>query len=283
MVRRCMLFSPGDQDAMLRKAPTAGADVVVFDLEDAVTPGRKQNARETVRAVLTDPSFDPDCEVCVRVNPTGIAADDDLEAILAPEARLDSVMLPKVDGPNAIRTLADLLEEHGRQLPIIAIIETARGVLNASEIADAEPTDALVFGAEDLAADTGATRTKDGTEVLVARQEVVLAASAADVDAIDTIQSDFEDTDRLAADAEFAAQLGYDGKLAIHPAQVDPINDAFTPAAEEIEWAQRVLAARDRQAGQESGVFSVDGEMIDQPLLTQAERIIERAEAADRL
>lgn len=283
MVRRCILFSPGDRAEMLRKAPTAGADVVVFDLEDAVAPGRKEHARETVRSVLADPSFDPDCEVCVRLNPTGIAADDDLNAILAADTRLDSVMLPKVDGPNAIRNLTALLAEHERELPVLAIIETAKGVLNAPAIAGESATDALVFGAEDLAADTGAIRTKEGTEVLVARQDVVLAASAAGIDAIDTIQSDFEDTDRLADDAEFAAQLGYDGKLAIHPAQIEPINAAFTPDDEEIEWAERVLEARDAESAAESGVLAVDGEMIDQPLITQAERIIERAEAADRL
>jgi citrate lyase subunit beta/citryl-CoA lyase len=280
MARRSVLFSPGDRPALMRKAPDSGADVVVFDLEDAVVPDAKADARAAVAEVLTDPDFDPDAEVCVRVNPAGIAADDDLGAVLAGDPRLDSVMLPKVAAADDVQSLHALLDEHGRSLPVVALVESAAGVLNAESIAAADATDAVAFGAEDLAADLGATRTDDGTEVLYAREHVVLAASAAGVDAIDTIHADFEDESGLADETDFALELGYDGKMAIHPAQVPVINDAFTPAPERVEWAERVLDAKAEADAAGRGVFRVDGEMIDAPLIAQAERVLERARAA---
>ncbi|SEW00421.1 HpcH/HpaI aldolase/citrate lyase family protein [Halobacterium jilantaiense] len=281
MVRRSVLFSPGDQSDLMRKAPSAGADVVVFDLEDAVAPGQKDEARAAVGDVLSDPDFDPDCEVCVRVNPVGSGAGADVEAVLAGGRTADAVMLPKVEDSEDVETLGRLLAEADAEAPVLALVESARGVLNAQEIAVAGPTDALVFGAEDLSADIGATRTDDGTEVLHAREQVVLAASAAGVDAIDTVYTDIEDTDGLAGETRFAAGLGFDGKMAIHPAQVDPINDAYTPAPEDVEWAERVLDAKAEADAEDRGVFRVDGEMIDAPLVAQAERVLERAEAAD--
>ena len=282
MARRSVLFSPGDQPELLRKAPSSGADVVVFDLEDAVAPERKSDAREAVRSVLADPSFDPDCEVCVRVNPVGVAADADLDAVLDGDASdaADAVMLPKTADADDVRTLDGLVDEHDRSLPVLALVETAAGVLHAEEIAAADPTDALVFGAEDLAADLGATRTEDGTEVLYAREHAVLAASAADVDAVDTVYTDFEDTAGLREETAFAAELGYDGKMAIHPAQVDPINEAFTPDGDRVEWARKVLAAKEEADAADAGVFRVEGEMVDAPLVAQAERVVERARAA---
>jgi citrate lyase subunit beta/citryl-CoA lyase len=213
----------------------------------------------------------------VRVNPTGIAAGDDLAAVLSGEPRLDSVMLPKVSEADDVVTLARLLDEHGVDLPVLAVLETADGVLHAETIARADPTDAVLFGAEDLAADLGATRTREGREVLYARQRVVTAAAAAGVDAIDTLWTAFEDTEGLERDTRRGIEMGYDGKMAIHPRQVTVVNEAFTPDPDRIEWAERVLETRDRT---EAGVFEVDGEMIDAPLIAQAERIVERAEAA---
>ncbi|GAB3666119.1 CoA ester lyase [Halopiger thermotolerans] len=281
---------------MLRSAPESGADTIVFDLEDAVSPDRKDDARTAVREVLADPDFDPDCEVCVRVNAARAQFATDLEAVIgdadsegsSAAGRPDAVVLPKVAGPADVRELVDELERtdgtdgtDGTDLPVFALLETAAGVLAAPEIAAVPATDALVFGAEDLAADIGATRTAEGTEVLYARERVVLAAAAHDCTAIDTLVTDYEDQDRLREDAAFAVQLGYDGKLAIHPAQVGPINEAFTPTAEEREWAERVLEAKREADAEGRGVFEVDGEMIDAPLVAQAERIRARADAAD--
>jgi len=277
MVRRSVLFSPGDQPKLLRKAPDAGADTVVFDLEDAVAPERKADARSDVATVLTDASFDPSSEVCVRVNADVSTAAADLDAVLEGDPRLDAVMVPKAESATDVGTLADLLAERGAGLPVIALCESARGVLHAEDIAAAPAVDAVAFGAEDLAADVGATRTEGSEEVSHARQHVVLAAAAADVDAIDTVFTDIEATDRLAEETGVAVQLGYDGKMAIHPAQVDVINEAFTPDPETVEWAERVLEAR--EAADRPGVFRVDDEMIDAPLVARAERVMERYRA----
>lgn len=279
MPRRSILFTPGDRPGMLQKAPESGADVVTFDLEDAVAPERKDEARESVHDVLADPEFDPDCEVCVRVNPVGTVADDDVSALTGDDVRLDSVMLPKAESADDIETLSRLLGEHGVDADVIAIVESAAGVLAAPGIAAADATVAVAFGAEDYSADVGATRTDEGVEVLYARERVVAASAAAGVDAIDTLHTDFEDDEGLRDDAAFSVQLGFDGKLAIHPRQISIINDAFAPAPEDIEWAETVVAAKEAADVEGRGVFRVDGEMIDAPLIKQAERILERTDS----
>jgi citrate lyase subunit beta/citryl-CoA lyase len=272
MARRSILFSPGDDGEKLRKATTTDADVVVFDLEDAVVPERKASARETVRHAFAD-VMPADPEVCLRVNPVDRGAAEDVAVALDGPAP-DSVMLPKTRGADDVDRLAKLLTDAGLDCPILALAESAAGILHAEAIAAAEATDALIFGAEDLASDIGATRTEDGHEVAYARQQVVLAARAAGVTPIDTHYPNYTDDDGLRAEAQRAVELGYDGKLAVHPAQVTVINEVFTPSAERVAWAERVLDAKARNSG---GVFVVDGEMIDAPQIRQAERIIARA------
>ena len=289
--RRSVLFSPGDRPEMLRKAPDAGSDVVVFDLEDAVAPGRKAEAREAVNEVLGE--IDSSSEILVRVTADEWATD--LERVLAGEARPDGLMLPKVGSAEDVETLAASLDDRNEKtedeaseqkgagdgpMSIVALIESARGVLEAPAIAESHPVEALCFGAEDLAADVGTQRTPEGTEVLYAREKVVLAAASAGIDAIDTIFTEIGEPDRLREETEFARGLGYDGKMAIHPAQVSVINQAFTPDSERLEWAERVLDARAAADAEERGVFRVDDEMIDPPLIAQAERIVALASAA---
>jgi citrate lyase subunit beta/citryl-CoA lyase len=276
MSRRSVLFSPGDRPELLRKAPTTGADTVVFDLEDAVVPPRKAEARAAVHDVLADPAFDPDCEVAVRLGDPRA----DLDVLLTGSVRLDALVVPKVESVDDVDTVADAAVTHGRQLPLIALIETAGGVLNAASIARSGGVDALVFGAEDFAASVGATRSHEGTEVSYARQHVLVAARAAGVDAIDTLYTDYQDDEGLRVDTATTVRLGYDGKLAIHPRQVTVINEALTPDTDRVAWARRVLAAKEAAEAANRGVFSVDGEMIDAPLVTQAERVLERARAA---
>ena len=301
--RRSVLFSPGDRPDMLRKASGSGADVVVFDLEDAVAPSRKDDAREAVADALNridrdhdhdrDPGPDSGAgpEVLVRVTPD--EWDTDLDAVLAGGPSPDGVMLPKTSAAADVEALARGLDERseegegvegsdrGHRTPVVALIESARGVLNAPAIADSAPVDAMCFGAEDLAADLGAERSPEGTEVLYARERVVLAAAGAGIDAIDTVFTAISETDRLREGTAFARGLGYDGKMAIHPAQVPVINEAFTPDADRIEWARRVLNARNEADAEERGVFRVDGEMVDAPLIAQAERVVTLARAAE--
>jgi len=272
MARRSILFSPGDDPSKLRSAPTTDADVVVFDLEDAVVPDAKPSARRTVRDALADVT-PTDCEVCVRVNPVGCGAAEDVAVALS-AAVPDSVVLPKAGGAPDVARLATLLDDAGVDCPLLVLVESAAGVLHAEAIAAHEATDALLFGAEDLAGDIGATRTAGGDEVAHARQHVVLAARAAGVAPIDTHYPDYTDDPGLRAEAERAVELGYDGKLAVHPAQATIINEVFTPAPERLARAERLLAASDDADG---GVFVHDGEMIDAPQLRQAERVLERA------
>jgi citrate lyase subunit beta/citryl-CoA lyase len=276
---------------MLRKAPDTGADVVVFDLEDAVAPGRKAEAREAVSEALDD--VDSSSEILVRVTPDDWATD--LDRVLAGEGRPDGLMLPKVGSAEDVETLAASLDDRNEKsgneasgesgegdgpMPIVALIESARGVLEAPAIANSHSVEALCFGAEDLAADVGAQRTPEGTEVLYAREKVVLAAASAGIDAIDTVFTEIDELDRLREETAFARGLGYDGKMAIHPAQVSVINEAFTPDPERVAWAERVLDAREAADAEDRGVFRVDGEMIDAPLIAQAERIVALASAA---
>lgn len=276
MVRRSVLFSPGDQPELLEKAAQSDADVVVFDLEDAVLPSAKSKARDAVDEVLSSLG-ETDCEICIRINPLDAGGRTDVEAL---STSPDSIMLPKVEGADEIGALTAILSEHELAVPILALLETAPGILHAEAIAMTEPTNAVLFGAEDLSADIGARRTAEGTEVLHARQQVVLAAAAADIDAIDTLVTEFENTDHLERDARRGREWGFDGKMAIHPAQVPVINETFSPDAEEIEWARKVQAAQEQADADSRGVFAVDGEMIDAPLLARAEQILERARQA---
>jgi citrate lyase subunit beta/citryl-CoA lyase len=276
MARRSVLFSPGDRPDRMRKAVDSGADAVVFDLEDAVAPDNRQATRGHVRSVLSD--LAAEAEVCVRVSPPGRGAAADLDAIL--DAPPDALVLPKAEGGEDVTELADLAVERGADLPVLALVETAAGVLHAESVAAADPTDALLFGAEDLAADLGSRPTDGGTELLHAREHVVLAATAGEVDAVDTLYADFEDEAGLREETAFALGLGYDGKLAIHPAQVDPINEAFTPDPERVAWARRVLDAREDAEREGRAVFAVDGEMVDAPVVARAEQVVDRARAA---
>jgi citrate lyase subunit beta/citryl-CoA lyase len=272
MARRSLLFSPGDRPEMMRKAPSIDADILVFDLEDAVAPSMKAEAREMVREALADVA--PDAELLVRVN-AGETALEDLSVVRSGEGDVDGIMLPKVRSAADVDQVAEYLAETGGERPVFPIIENAAGVLASAEVARAEATDVVCFGAEDLAADLGARRTKEGKEVFYARQRTLLAARAAGADVLDTVFADIEDLDGLREDAEFARQMGFDGKAAIHPAQVEVINDAFTPADSEVEWARKVLDAVGDV--EDAGVVRVDGEMIDGPLIAQAERIRDRA------
>jgi len=279
MPRRTVLFTPGNKPDLLRKAADSGADTVVFDLEDAVHPSRTDEAIRTVTEFLESVSSAPGPELCVRLN-----GGDDGRAELRSfvrdgvAAKLDSVMVPKATSASDVDRITASVPDNYGSISVLALIETARGVLSAPEVAATDRTDALVLGAEDFAADVSARRTREGTEIQYARQRVIVSAAASGVDAIDTVYTDYSDKDGLREEATFANDLGFDGKLAIHPSQVDVIERAFTPSTDDVEWARKVLAAREEVDG---GVFSVDGQMIDAPLLDRAEDILDRAGERD--
>jgi citrate lyase subunit beta/citryl-CoA lyase len=281
MVQRSLLYSPGDDRSMLENAVATAADTVIFDLEDAVAPASKERARRTVQATL-DELDDPDPTIAVRVNPYERSGRDDVDAVVDEvDAPPDSVLLPKVDDADPVEALHDQLAVLGAaDVGIVPLIETAAGVLSAEEIAAAPGVTAVAYGDQDFTADIGATVTDDKTESLYARQRTVVAAAAAGVDALDTVHTDIEDIEGLREQTEFVVELGFDGKLAIHPEQVPIINEAFTPSGDEIEWAEAVLAGQEQASAEDVGVFTVDGQMIDPPLVERARTIVRRAEAA---
>jgi len=281
MVRRSLLYSPGDDRGMLDAAVETDADGVVFDLEDAVAPDSKAEARRTVREALDDLEA-PEPLVAVRVNPYDRCGREDVEAVVGDASTPpDDVLLPKAEGADDVETLHDHLADLGAEsVGVVPLIETAAGIVAAEETAAAPGVVAVSYGDQDYTADVGATVTDGKTESLYARQRVVAAAAAAGVDAIDTVWTDIEDESGLREQAETAVTFGFDGKLAIHPDQVPVINEAFTPTDEELEWAEAVVAGHREAEAAGSGAFTVDGQMIDAPLVERARRLLDRAAAA---
>jgi citrate lyase subunit beta/citryl-CoA lyase len=254
-----LLFCPADRPERYAKA-AACADLVILDLEDGVAPA----ARPAARLALGDTPLDPD-RVAVRINATG-GADQalDLEALKTTPYRL--IMLPKAESPTQVSVLAPY--------QVIALCETPAGVLAAAQLASTPATVALMWGAEDLVAAIGghSSRRGDGTYRDVARHarsQVLLAAAAHGVAAIDTVHLEIADLDGLAEEASDGAASGFAATACIHPAQVPVVRAAYQPAPEDVAWAQRVLSA----SRGERGVFAFEGRMVDAPILRHAEHI----------
>lgn len=280
--RRSFLFTPGDSIRKLRKATRAGADAVILDLEDGVAANKKEQARQNVIAALTEMDFGRS-ERLVRLNQPGtefyVA---DLKAIA--ETEVDGIVLPKVESAGQLRQVEDDLSTVVRadhSIGLFALIETALGIVNVAEISRSSTRMvALLFGAEDLASDLGARRTSSGWEIFHGRSAVVTAAAAYELEAIDTVYVSFRDLTGLEEDAAFARGLGFSGKLAIHPQQVDILNRAFSPSKTEIAQAERVLQAYKAHLESGAGVFVIDDRMVDLPHVRAAERLLSKARLA---
>jgi len=283
---RSMLFVPGDRPERFAKAVASGADAVIFDLEDAVVTDRRPAARQEIARYLV--SAERHVPLWVRVNP--VESGDvlaDLAAVI--DGRPDGIMLPKArngaDVERASHWLESLEARAGLEPGSIGLIplitESAGAVLNAASFTKLPArVRGLTWGAEDLAADVGAlaNRKADGEfefTYAYARSMCLLAAAAAGVVAIDTVDTEFRDAAAIERRARESRRQGFAGKMAIHPAQIAPIHAAFSPSADEIEWAGRVLAAF--RAAPESGALSLDGRMLDKPHIRQAERILAAA------
>ena len=274
---------------MFERALSSPADSLVLDLEDSVTPERKAAARGEVRDWLAGADFGGR-ERVVRINPSdGELWEEDLEVTMS--APPDAYMLPKVGGVEDLVRVDERLSalearagvEPGRIGVIPIATETAEGLLRVSETARGPRVVALTWGAEDLSADLGASanRDADGRYLEVfryARVMTLLASKAAGVQAIDGVYTDFRDTDGLRAEAGEAARMGFDGKLTIHPAQLESVNAAFSPSDEEVRESRELLAAfeENRRAGRMA--FSHKGRMVDVPHLNRARAILERAQ-----
>src|SRR5688572_9415733 len=268
------------------KATTLGEYSICKDMEDDVAANKKTEARAVIAQAMKELSFGKS-ERCIRINSIGSGREKrDLVAALATNP--DSIVVPKIESADQVKWVSEHIESYelSGNLSIGAIrlligVETAKGILNLKEIAESDKRlEAIIFGAEDYAASIGATRTQEGTEVLYARSAVVTACAANDLQAIDMVYIDFRDLDGLRVEAEQGAGLGFSGKQIIHPNQVAPVQEAFTPSAEAIEYAQRVVEAFTTSQKEGRGAFALDGKMIDMPLLKNAQKVLDRAKAA---
>jgi len=285
--RRALLFCPATDRRKLEKAATLGADGLIIDLEDGVARSRKAEARAAAARALTELDFGR-TERLVRVNPPGSGLEDDVRATAGGRRPPDGYVLPKVDSAAQIKAFARLLlgvERRARLPPgrirILAIIESALGIVNLASIAASDPRlDALLFGAEDLCGDMGAVRTREGREVAFARSAVAIHAAARRLQAIDTPFVDLKDIQGLVAETREALSLGYTGKMAIHPGQVEPIQETLTPLPQEVEEARRLIDEHERQQEKGTGVFALEGRMVDMPMVRAARAVLARAGAA---
>ena len=281
---RSMLFLPGNNPNMLINGSVLGADAVIFDLEDAVSPSEKDAARVLVRNTLRYMDFGG-CQRVVRINSTDTAYwKADLDEILPEKPEL--ILLPKTgtaqDALMADAYITELEQKLGlpaNSVGLMPLIETALGVENAFSIASScKRIHALFLGAEDLTADLRCKRTKEGREIEYARTRLVVAARAADVDVYDTPFTDVNDDEGIWTDADLAKALGFTGKAAISPRHLEAINQTFSPTVAEIDYAYEVLEAIAMAKAQGKGAIALRGKMIDAPIVARAQRTIEMAE-----
>lgn len=286
-LRRSLLYMPGTDWRKIEKAAAElDADSVCMDLEDGVALNAKAEARATIVRALSELDFGRS-EKLVRVNnfESGLVPDD-LAAVLP--AHPEGIVLPKAGSAEEVAWLDGQITEaehrFGRPaggIPLILIIESARGIVNLKEIvAASRRTVGLIFGAEDYAGDIGAVRTPAGAEVFYARSKVVAYAKAYGMQAIDIVYADFWDAAGFSAEARQGLQLGYTGKQLIHPNQVGLVHAVYRPTDEEIAHARRVVEAHLAHQAGGTGAFALDGKMVDMPVVKQAELILARADTA---
>ena len=283
-VFRSLLFVPGNKESMLEKALTLRPDVLVPDMEDSVPEAEKARARETVAAYLPRLAASG-IPVIPRVNSldTGWAADD-LAAVAGPH--IDGISIGKINHPDDIGTLCALVDEveeragldRGR-IKVLPWLESARAIVHAYGICRASPRIAAVaFGGEDFTHDMGIERQEDESEVAFARSHLCIAARAADIPALDTPYFRFRDEDGLRANCAAARQCGFKGKFAIHPAQIQAIQEMFSPSRKAVEYARQVVAAFEEAERAGRGSTSLEGKVIDVPVVKRARALLRLAD-----
>jgi len=313
--RRALLYMPGSSPKMLAKAVALDGqvDCVCMDLEDAVALDAKPEARKHIVTTLNTWGNSTaassaqgqaaavrgsDTERLVRINPVGSGLElADLETILSAStvSLPDGIVVPKVESAEQLRWVDTQMTRllAGREQPsapliLIALVESAQGMVNVASIASAVPQRlrGLIFGADDYRASVGAVKSPSNDEVSFARNLVLLHAKANGLDAIDLVQTNFADTEVVRREAMQGAALGYTGKQIIHPKQIEPVQAAFAPDDALVAWAQRVQDEADKQekqGAQGRGAFVVDGQMVDRPLIVKAKQIIEKAKRCGKL
>lgn len=279
--RRALLYMPGDNWKMVTKSITLGVDSICMDMEDGTAINKKAEARETIAKALRELDFGSS-EKLARINSVGSGWEqDDIDAVLP--FHPDGIVIPKVESFEQVEWASRIIEtaelKYGwpvNSVRVLIGVETAKGILNLKEIAAHPRLDAIIFGGEDFAASIGAVRTKDAVELLYARQAVIVACSAFDLQPIDIVTIDYKDIEALRIESEFGARLGFVGKQIIHPAQVEPVQKAFTPSDEAIAYAKRIVETFEANQKEGRGAYSLDGKMIDMPLLKNARKVLER-------
>jgi citrate lyase subunit beta / citryl-CoA lyase len=285
-LRRTMLFAPASNPKMLFNVQVYRPDCIIFDLEDAVKYEEKSSARDLLVEALKAVDFEK-CEVFARINPLrtphgkkGEFGEKDVRELVP--AGLTRIRLPMCETKEHIVELSALLDEVEKKhdmkkntVKIQASLETPLGVLNALEIANAsDRVISISFGAEDFTSSLGVDRTKTGTELLYARSQVVLAASVAKIDAIDTVWSDLSDPEGFKKEVELIRGLGFAGKSCIHPSQIKSVHAAYTPTQDAVSKALEIVNASEKANIQAGGAITVNGRMIDIPIIEKAKRII---------
>ena len=287
-LRRTMLFVPGNNPAMIQDAGIYKADCIMFDLEDSVSVNEKDSARFLVYRALTALKY-PGKELVVRINdPCTETGREDLEAVVSTGKAL--IRLPKTETAQDIidcEAIIETVEKKAGLEPgstkIIAAIESAMGVLNAKEIAFvSKRLVGIAIGAEDYVTDLRTSRSADGVELYFGRSMVLLAARAAGIDALDTVFADVNDEEGLRRETMLIKQMGFDGKSIINPRQIKIIHDVFTPSEKEIQNALAVIEAIKEAERLGSGVISLNGRMVDRPIVIRAQRVLDLANANGR-
>lgn len=282
--RRSVLYVPATNDKALAKLATLACDAVILDLEDSVAPERKAEARERLPAIVP-PLRSGNRELVIRINAlAGEWGADDLAAARA--CRPDAILLPKVDGPGDVLDANDALDtaDEPETLALWAMVETPRAMLNLGPLAElgrdrASRLACLVAGTNDLAKDTGVEATPDRRYLAPWLLQMVLAARAGGLDLLDGVSNDFRDMEAFARECRQARAMGFSGKTLIHPAQIGPANAAFSPSAEEVAAAERIVAAFASPENAGKGAISLDGQMVERLHLEEAGRLLARAAA----
>ncbi|KKZ62444.1 citrate lyase subunit beta-like protein [[Emmonsia] crescens] len=296
ILRRALLYVPGSSQRMLDKSRSLVADCVAYDLEDSVTPTKKAEARTLIRNTIDQPMPTGIKERAVRINSvsSGLALADLVEVLQSPN--LTTLVVPKVDTASDLHFISDVIAHtrstikptHSNPNPsnnppisIIALIESAKSILNLPQICTATPQQlsGLIFAAADFSKDLSITQTPSLTEFLYARSAIVTAARAHDLPStIDLVCTDFKTPAVLEDEALNGKRMGFNGKQCIHPSQVELVQRVFSPEEKEVEWAVRVVVADAKAAEAGRGAWTLDGMMIDVPVVERARGIVKKAE-----
>ncbi len=280
-----MMFVPGNNPAMMQDAFIYGPDSIMLDLEDSVTMAEKDAARLLVYNALTAIDYG-NTEMVVRINPLSTPyGKKDIEAVV--KAGVDVIRMPKTETADEVKEVECEIERVEREIgclgrtKIMAAIESTLGVVNAYSIAVASKRMmGIALGAEDYCANLKAQRSPEGTELLLARQTIVVAARAAGIDALDTVYSNLNDMETFRREVELIKQLGFDGKSIINPRQIEVVNEVFAPKQKDIDKALTIIAAIKEAEKRGSGVIAVNGKMVDRPVVIRAERTVNLAIAS---